>query len=380
MRQLLNLALMKLCASLIPFMPRSAPTTASTRRAASPRLRLGYVPLNDAAPFIVAHETGIFARHGLDVSLKRELGWATIRDKIAYGELDAANALGALLLNAHLGLEAPPCECLTACILSTAGNAITLSQRLWDNGVRDATTLHDEIIRTRHERTLVIGVAARYSSHFLHVCDWLRSGNINPRRDVRIVVVPPPQVYRNLAAGTIDGYCVGEPWNTLAIQNGSGWCPTTSSELHPGHVEKVLLVHADFARQRHDEHLALVAALHEACLQCDEPDFRPEMVKLLARREYLNQSPKVISAGLVGPMQLGRDRSIDAASFVRFGRDDLNNPTPERAGWLTTHFERIGAIPKTPGTAVKVIRETFRADLFRQAVKSAGTPATAASK
>src|SRR5690606_30507522 len=163
-----------------------------------------------------------------------------------------------------------PAECLTACVLSTGGNAITLSNRLWERGVRDAATLGREIVATRHDRQLVFGVAAAHATHFLHLSEWLRSGNIHPRRDVRIVVVPPPQVFRNLSAGTIDGYCVGEPWNSLAVQHGIGWCAATSTDIHPNHPEKVLMVRTDFARARHEEHLSLVAALVESCRQCDD--------------------------------------------------------------------------------------------------------------
>lgn len=178
----------------------------------------------------MAHEFGIFKKHGLNVRLRRELGWATIRDKIAFGELDAAHAVSSLLISTRLGLGSAPAECLTACVLSTGGNAVTLSSRLWDRGVHDAASLRDEIIKTRHDRQLVFGVAGIYSTHFLHLCAWLQDAGINPRRDVRIVAVPPPQVFRNLTAGTIDGYCVGEPWNSLAVQNKTGWCACTSSD------------------------------------------------------------------------------------------------------------------------------------------------------
>ena len=139
-------------------------------------LRIGFIPLNDAAPIIVAHEHGFFKKHGLNVELSREVGWATIRDKIIHRELDAAHALGAMVISTSLGLNCLPCECLTAFVLNTDGNCITLSEDLWKHGVRDALTLRDEIIRSRHERTYVFGVVFAQSSHRIHMCDWLRSG------------------------------------------------------------------------------------------------------------------------------------------------------------------------------------------------------------
>lgn len=332
-------------------------------------LKLGFIALTDAAPIIVAHEQGIFARHDLNIQLRRELGWATVKDKIAFGELDAAHAISSLLVSARLGLGAAPARCLTACILSTGGNAITLSRRLREAGVQDATSLYDEILRTRHERQVVLGVAAAHSTHYFHLCDWLRSGGINPRRDVRIVVVPPAQVFRNLSAGTIDGYCVGEPWNTLAIQEKLGWCATTAVHLHPGHPEKVLMVSEAFAQQRHEEHLRLVAALLEACALCDEPTFRPELVKLLARREYLNLPRKILSAGLVGDFAWGDKDSLSTREFVRFSGDDVNTPSLAQAKWLVEGFRANGFLQGHEWSSPQYEREIFRPDIFAQAVR-----------
>jgi len=344
------------------------PRTARTSLPSSP-LKLGFIALTDAAPIIVAHEQGIFSRHQLNVQLRRELGWATVRDKIAFGELDAAHAISSLLISTRLGLGATPARCLTACVLSTGGNAITLSKRLRDAGVQDATSLGDEILRTRHERQIVFGVAAAHSTHYLHLCDWLRSGGVNPRRDVRIVVVPPAQVFRNLSAGNIDGYCVGEPWNTLAIQEKIGWCAATAASLHPGHPEKVLMVSEVFAQQRHEEHLRLVAALLEACAWCDDPTCRPELVKLLSRREYLNLPRKTIAAGLVRNFAYGAHQSQPPAEFVRFHGTDVNTPSLAQAEWLVEGFRTNGFLQGHEWASPQFEREIFRPDIYAQAVR-----------
>ncbi len=347
----------------------TAPTkpTATTTPAAPRPLRLGFIALNDAAPLIVAHEHGFFHRHGLTVALSREAGWATIRDKVVYRELDAAHALGAMAVSTTLGLGCLPCDCLTACVLNTNGNCITLSEELWRRGVRDAASLRDEIVRTRHERLLVFGVVFEHSSHRINLCDWLRSAGINPGRDVRIVVVPPPQLFRNLAAGTIDGYCVGDPWNSLAVREQAGWCPATSLDLAPGHPEKILLVRADFAERRAGEHLALVAAITEAAALCDEPHFRPELAKLLARREYLNVPERVIAASLVGPLELGHGQRIGAENFIQFHRDGANDPTLAKAAWLIEGFRRHGLVPTGATLPTGLGARVFRSDLFHQA-------------
>lgn len=333
-------------------------------------LRLGFIALNDAAPLIVAQEQGLFRREGVRVELRREVGWATIRDKIVSGELDGAHALGAMVLGTTLGLNCRPTPCLTAFVLNLNGNGITLSEGLWNSGVRDAITLREEIVRARPGRVYVLGVVNPHSSHRIHLIEWLRAAGIHPDRDVRIVVVPPPQLFRNLAAGTIDGYCAGDPWNSLAVREKLGWTVATSHDLSPGHPEKVLMVRSVFAEQRHPEHLALLRALHEAARLCDEPTFRPELARLLARREYLNVPERVIAAGLVGPYLHGHGRSSDATDFILFHRQNANDPTSARARWLLDDFSRAGLVPGGVGSLPSDLgSRIFRSDLFHQALQ-----------
>jgi ABC-type nitrate/sulfonate/bicarbonate transport system substrate-binding protein len=333
-------------------------------------LRIGFIALNDAAPIIVAHENGFFEKHGLHVELSREVGWATIRDKIIYRELDASHALGAMVISTNLGINCLPCECLTAFVLNTNGNCITLSEDLWQRGVRDAASMRAEIIRTRHERAYVFGVVFAHSSHRIHMCDWLRSAGVDPEKDVRIVVVPPPQLFRNLAAGTIDGYCVGDPWNSLAVREKIGWCPAISPDLAPGHAEKVFLVRSDFAENRAGEHLAMIAALSEAAALCDDPAFRPELCRLLARREYMNVPASVIQASLVGPFDYGHGNTVSAQDFIHYHRNGANNPTSAKAAWLIDGFNRHRFLPAGVTVPADLGQRTFRSDLYTLAQKS----------
>ncbi|AHF89004.1 nitrate ABC transporter ATP-binding protein [Opitutaceae bacterium TAV5] len=351
-----------------PARPASLPTASPPSPASSRPLRLGFIALSDAAPLIVAHEYGFFRRQGLAVELSREVGWATIRDKVIYGELDAAHALGAMVVSTALGLEGPARPCLTACLLSSEGNAITLSESLWQRGVRDVASLRDEIVRNRHERPLVLGVVYRFSTHHLLLCEWLRSGGIDPGRDVRIVVVPPAQLFRNLAAGTIDGYCVGEPWTSLAVREAVGWCAARSRDISPEHPEKVLMAGGEFAATRGDEHLALVAAVSEAAELCDRPDFRPELARLLGRREYLNLAERVLAAGLAGPFSYGHNR-LAADTAQRTVAFTPSRPEPGQADWLVESMRRHGLIPAGFVLPRHFSRTLFRADLFAQALQ-----------
>lgn len=331
-------------------------------------LRVGFVALTDAAPFAVAQHHGLFQKHGLRVELSREVGWATIREKIIYGELDAAQCLAPMLWATHLGIESVPCPVLTGLVLSMHGNALTLSNRLWDAGVRDANSLREEARRRVGERKLTFGVVFAQSSHHVLLRNWLSSGGINPDRDVRIVVVPPAQMFRNLAAGTIDGYCSGEPWNTLAVRENVGWCPTWSAISPVSPVEKVLMVTERFATQRATEHEALIGALLEACAWCDDSVNREPLAQLLSSAQYINQSSHVIAPTLLGHFDCGHERVMSVPDFHIFHRNGANVPTEAKAQGLQRDLVQAGLLKPTQATA-SLPAQLFREGIFQAAIR-----------
>jgi len=344
-----------------------APDSKSTRH--SPRaLRVGFLALTDAAPFAVAEERGLFARHGVRVQLSREVGWATIREKIIYGELDAAQAPAPMLWSTSLGLQSVASPVTTGLVLNLHGNALTLSERLWAAGVRDAATLRDEARRHSGERRLTFGAVFNFSSHHTLLRAWLRSGGINPDRDVRIVVVPPAQMFRNLAAGTIDGYCAGEPWNTLAVREKIGWCPAWSAAQQPGHVEKVLMVTERFAETRATEHGALIAALHEACAWCDKPVNRAPLAELLSRSAYINQAARIIAPALTGAFDCGHDRVETVPDFHVFHADEANRPTAAKAVALQSDLVDAALLPAS--VSAQLPCRLFREDIFNHSLST----------
>jgi ABC-type nitrate/sulfonate/bicarbonate transport system substrate-binding protein len=339
------------------------PVFASTVRA----LRIGFLALTDAAPLIAAQELGIFAHHGLRVQLCREVGWATIRDKILYGELDAAQALAPMLWAASLGLGCLKLPVCTGLVLNLHGNAITLSERLWNTGVRDQVTLRSEALRRRGENKLTFGVVFPFSLHNLQLRQWLEQAGLNPDRDVRIAIVPPAQMARNLAAGTLDGFCSGEPWNTVSIQQGEGWSPAWSASLTPGHVEKVLMVRTDFAGQRDREHLILITAIAQAAAWCDEPRHRGQLAEMLSSTLYLNVSSKVIAPALLGRFGCGHGRLEPVPDFHVFSRGDAGVPSLSRATAIQSELVAAGLMPLSLATA-ELPGRLFREDLYRQAL------------
>lgn len=339
------------------------------RRGPAPdRLRVGFVPLMDSAPLAMAHELGLFQKHGLRVTLSRELGWATIRDKIIHRELDAAHALAAMPAAASLGLGSIACQCLTGLVLNLNGNAITLSNDLWRRGVRDGKTLRAEILSSRREKTFTFGAVFPFSSHRHLLRRWLATHGIDPERDVRIVIVPPPQMAANLKAGNIDGFCVGEPWNSIAVEWRAGWIAATSSELDPRHPEKVLMVRSDFAADRPGEHLALLAALLEACEYCDQPANRAHVAATLARPEFVGVSETALRCGLDGEMDFGHGLKRTVREFCVFFGDGANEPSAPKAASVVDVIRTSGLCPEPSAINFPLAKRMFRCDIFEQAV------------
>ncbi|HEY5040508.1 MAG TPA: CmpA/NrtA family ABC transporter substrate-binding protein [Verrucomicrobiae bacterium] len=336
-------------------------------------LRVGFVPLTDCAPLVMAEELGLFAKFGLRVKLSRELGWATIRDKIIHRELEAAHALAAMPVAATLGLGSIACDCSTALILNLNGNAITLSNELWQLGVRDGKTLRDEIVRSRHRKIYTFGVVFSFSSHRHLLRRWFGAQVIDADRDVRIVVVPPPQMVMNLKSGNLDGFCVGEPWNSVAVHSRAGWIAATSSELDALHPEKVLMVRNDFAERHHDEHVALVAALLEACEFCDQQENHESIIRTLARPEYVGVAESALRHGITGGMDLGHDRERAMSDFCIFHRNCANAPSGDKVAWAIDLVRSSGLCPEPSAINFALGRKIFRADIFEQAVKLRGS-------
>ena len=215
----------------------------------------------DCAVLIAAQELGLFARQGLNVVLSREIGWASVREKLLHDELHAVHAPASLafVIRCGIGIVARPC--LTAFVLSLNGSAITLSRELWEKGVRDAASLKALIDRERAFRTYRLGAVHEFSTQHYDLRRWLCAGGIDPDRDIQMPIIPSPVIHRGLLDGHLDGYCVAEPWNSVVTESGDGWVVATASQLAPNQPEKVLLVLEKFVDERPEEHLALVAAL-----------------------------------------------------------------------------------------------------------------------
>lgn len=307
-------------------------------------VRIGFIPLADCAPLLIAKERELFRKHGVKVELSCEVGWATIREKLLYGQVDAAHAIAGLALAMRLGLSTPPCRVVAPFVFNLHGNAITLSRDLWNRGVRDADSLK-KLIRNSSNRRFTFGMVSRYSSHYFMLRQWLTSGGIDVENEVRIVVLPPTQMADNLAAELIDGYCVGEPWNSIAVERGTGWIAATSEQLAPNHPEKVLLTTESFINTHTEEAVAITSALKEACVFCDAKENRTEVAHVLAASGYFSGNEEILKRSLVGPIDLGTGKTADVSHFHIFNRREANEPTSERGRWLLDEFISHGLLP-----------------------------------
>ena len=328
-------------------------------------LRLGFVPLADCAPIAVAQETGIFKRRGLNVEISRELGWASVRDKIACGHLDAAQSIAGIALALGLGINEMRCEIAVPMVLNLHGNAITLATEISAGKIgRGEGLLHFLTNSWKKERPFTLAVTHRYSSHYTLLRSWLHRHGVISEDHVEIVFLPPSLMPRSLKAGHIDGYCCGEPWNSESIMNGTGWCPATSADIARGHPEKILLVSGNFLREHREKSITLVASLIEACQLCQDPDFREELIAILAQKNYTGAPPEVLRNSLGGMFYTGIEK-VSAAGFHVFHGDAVNRPSMDKASWVLSELRNVGTIQE--GTCGSLSR-IFREDLYHAAL------------
>jgi ABC-type nitrate/sulfonate/bicarbonate transport system substrate-binding protein len=331
---------------------------------------MGFLPVSDCAPLVYAQEAGLFAKYELVVELTRETSWGDLRDKVIHGELDAAHTPASLPFLANLGVDSDPCACVSGLVLSLQGNAITLARPLSEAGVIDAAGLREQIYHSWRKKTFTFAVGHYLSTQHHLLNQWLRSGGIVPEHEVKIVVVPPAQMFPTMKLGYIDGYCVGEPWTSVAVQAGEGVCVATSGELAPLHPEKVLMVRQSFAQGRSEEHQRLIAALLEACDWCDQPGNRVQLGELLAQARYVNAPPECLTTGLPGPAEFGARRDQTLATLGIFSRYAANDPTNAKAEWiirlLYNLLQQSSLDRRSPGRT-PVLKNIFRRDIFERA-------------
>ncbi|HEY9104958.1 CmpA/NrtA family ABC transporter substrate-binding protein [Chitinimonas sp.] len=305
------------------------------------KLRLGFVPLNDCAPLIAAKLLELGRPYGLELELLRQPSWAAVRDKLLSGELDAAQALYGLVYGVQLGLGGPQADMAVLMTLNRNGQAITVSNRLAQalgHGESLATSLSARDEPATFAQTFPTG------THAMWLYYWLAAQGVHPLRDVRSVVIPPPQMAAALQRGELDGYCAGEPWHAVAEAMHAGRTVASSSEIWPDHPEKVLACRADFAALYPNTARALTATLLAACRWLEESSHRRQAATWLASPDYLDLPEALIASRLLG--DYGSAPLRQAPLPVRFHAEgEVNYPYLSDGLWFLSQYRRWGMLP-----------------------------------
>jgi NitT/TauT family transport system ATP-binding protein len=327
---------------------------------------------------VAAREKGFMRERGIDFELVREPSWASLRDHLNLGYVDCAHALAPLAIASTLGVAHVEAEMIVPLVLSRGGNAITLSiglaravERAVGGSPGSAAAWAEGLARVAgsRDKPLTLAMVHPFSGHNFELRYWLASAGIHPDRQLRIVAIPPPLVVDSLAAGHIDGFCVGEPWSSVAVERGIGRIVATKSQLFPHGVEKVLAVSPTLTGR--PALRPLMEGLLHAASWVDEPANHAEMAAILGRSQYLDLPAEIIFRSLEGRLAVGDGAALDDPDFLYFRRYGANVPAEEEALWIYAQMLRWGQIPMNAELQRRAAA-VFRPDLYLEAVRSGG--------
>lgn len=348
-------------------------------------VRIGFIPLVDAAIPIVAADLGFAETEGLTIELAREVSWSNIRDRLVLGHFDAAHLLAPLAIATTLGLRAVKAQLAAPMALGLNGAAVTLAPNLYDELVRH---LDDDLadpratgrafaslVRARKangEAGPTLGMTFPFSTHNYLLRLWLAAAGLEPDIDVRLAVVPPPYMVDALEQGHVEGFCVGAPWNSVAVHLGIGRIVHLGVDLVSNCPEKVLAVRQRFLDERPETAARLVRACVAAARWLSEPANRREAAKRLGARERLDVPAELILRTLEGRMPTGRGAETRFADdYLLFDRAGETRPDARHARWLHAQMTRWG---QTDASTEDAAAAVYRADVYDAAI---GAPAPA---
>lgn len=349
------------------------------------RLRIGYIPLVDAAALLVAVDHGFAAAEGLAVELVREVSWSNVRDKLNIGLFDAAHLLSPMAIASSLGIGHVRVPLIAPFNLGLNGNAITVSPSLHaDLNAVAGGDLSDPKIsaralgrlvaerKARGANPLTFGMTFPFSNHNYQLRFWMAAGGIDPDEDVRLVVLPPPYMVESLASGHVDGFCVGAPWNSVAVDSGVGRILHFGCEIMERMSEKVLAVRSTWADENSATLAALIRALAQAADLVEDINRRADVAATVARR--LDVDARLVVRTLSGELKIAPDGTMRSSDrVIMIGRNGASRPEPVQAAWLYAQIARWGQAPLS-----EELRETaqrvFRPDLYDLALSRAPLP------
>lgn len=348
-------------------------------------LKIGFVPLTDCAPLIVAKEQGFFNQHGLNVKLYKEASWSTIRDKLVFGEYDAAHLLAPMLMATTLGINSIKKPLVTAYSFGLNGNAISVSNDLFKQmhaydpeliqyPERSAQVLK-KVVENREsgeKSKLRFAVVFPFSMHYYLLNHWLKSGGLAVNEDVEILVVPPSNVVQAMEEGMIDGYCVGEPWNTHAVKSKVGVTVITGYEIWNNAPEKVLGVRADWAEQNQKVHEKLILSLYEASEWIDQQENRSLLIEYLSLPHYVGAPKSSIDNAIKGEVCNPICKTCRSVpNFTLPFQYHANFPWQSHAEWILNQMVNLNQISGDMDIK-EVAKSCYLPDVYRRSIHNKG--------
>lgn len=344
------------------------------------RITAGFIPLTDSLLLVAAREKGFAEAEGIELVLVRENSWANIRDRIAVGHFDVAHMLAPMPIAAMLGLTPIPSPVIAPFALGLGGNAVTVSTALWSAlqaagapanlDPRPVGAALARVVESTRRR-LRFAVVHPHSGHNYELRYWLAASGIDPDRQLDIVVLPPPLMADAMAAGKIDGCCVGEPWNSVAVETAGGRIATVKAAIWPRSPEKVLGLTESWAIHNPEALAALLRALYRAAQWCADPASHAEAAALLARPDYLGVRAETIARALSCRLQTGDGEETAVRDFFVPLAHAATFPSPTHAMWFYSQMVRWGDVAHTTENAV-MARTSVRPDIYRAAVGPLG--------
>ena len=349
-------------------------------------LTAGFLPLLDSVLLVLAREKGFAEAEGLDLHLVRETSWANIRDRAALGHFDIAQMLAPMPLAASLGLTPLATPMIAPIVLGLGNNAITVSADLWkamadqgapgDLAAGPAGAALARVV-TASARKLRFGVVHQTSSHNYELRYWLAASGIRPDQDVEIVVLPPPLLPDALGSGGIDGYCVGEPWNSIGVASKGAHIATVKASIWQSSPDKVVGMRAAWAEAHPDLVAAIIRSVYQAGLWCADPANHAETAQLMSNSTYLNAAPEIVERALSGMLDIGGGTTLHVPDHFIPHASAANFPWKSHALWYYSQMVRWGEVDPSPANAA-IAAACFRPDLYRDALAPLGTTVPAA--
>src|SRR5215216_1150240 len=340
-------------------------------------MHFGIIALTDCAPIVMAHELGYFKKFGINSVISKEASWAVIRDKLSLGENHATHMLIGMPLASTMGLAGSPVKpTVIPWLLNRNGQAITLNNKLKAAGAKTPAAIKPIADKAKAAGDpLSFAMTFPPGTHAMWIRYWLASGGIHPDKDVSLITIPPAQMVANMKVDKMDGFCVGEPWNNRAIEDGIGFTAVTTQQLWKDHPEKVCAFTEEFATKNPKSVKAVLKALHLASVELDKMENRPKFAEVIARPAYINCPPATILERLMGKYEYGDGRVEQDPNYMIYSNRGCNYPHQIYAKWWLTQFRRWGMVKSAPdynGVAKRVLRS----DMYLEAMKEMGVKVT----